>query len=194
MFSLPNCFQNLRAGCANWTLNYCITMTIQWINYLLLSCLLSFLLTLHCLEYKKINKRCSLLIFKRNRVQILTLSVVLTTNLFIKINFTWDYLDLLLLVFAQLLRFVIWSLCLLNFMKSATSLVPNPRIKVIIRFLKIYIYIGVAFYVSYGITLIFIKEFKNKYILNCKSPEFIIQASFATLTLSIFHYYAVQVT
>ena len=166
----------------------------MWINYVILTCLLAFLLTLHCLMYKKINKRWSFQIFKRNRVQILTLSVILTSCLLIKLTFIEDYLDLLLLVFAQLLRFVIWSLVLLNFMKSATSLVLKPSIKRGIKFLKIYIYIGLFVYVAYGTTLILIKELTDKYILSCKSREFIIQASFLLLILVVFHYYAVQVT
>ena len=69
---------------------------------------------------------------------------------------------------------MIWSLVLLNFMKSATTLVLKQSIKRGIYLLKIYIYIGVAFYVSFGITLIIIKEVKNKYLLSCKSREFVV--------------------
>ena len=85
---------------AHWDKTYCISKTIQWINYVILTCLLSFLLTLHCIMYRKINKRWSFLIFKRNRVQILTLSVILTSSLLIKLTFMMDYMDLVLLVFA----------------------------------------------------------------------------------------------
>ena len=104
--------------------------------------------------YRKINKRWSWLIFKRNRVQILTLGVVLTGSLLTKLTFMMDYTDLLLLIFSQMLRFVIWSLTLMNFMKSATALIPNPAIKTTIRFLKIYMYIGIFFYVGFGIALV----------------------------------------
>ena len=59
-------------------------------------------------------------------------------------------------------------------MQSATTLVIKQSIKRGIYLLKIYIYIGVVFYVSFGITLIVIKEIKDKYLLTCKSQEFII--------------------
>ena len=93
-----------------------------------------------------------------------------------------------------MLRFVIWSLTLMNFMKSATSLVPNPAIKLIIKCLRIYIYIGVGFYVSFGITLVLMQELLSEDILSCKSREFIVQSSFLILILIVFHYYAAQVT
>ena len=105
-----------------------------------------------------------------------------------------DYLDLVLLLFAQLLRFIIWSLTLMNFMKSATSLVVNPTIKLIIKCLRIFIYVVVGIYVAFGITLVLMATLKQTDILNCKSPEFITQNSFLILTLMVFYYYAVQVT
>ena len=82
----------------------------------------------------------------------------------------------------------------MNFMKSATSLVPNPAIKLIIKCLRIYIYFGIGFYVSFGITLVLMQELLSKDILSCKSREFIVQSSFLILILIIFHYYAAQVT
>ena len=105
-----------------------------------------------------------------------------------------DYFDLLMLIASQLLRFVIWSLTLMNFMKSATSLVTNPAIKLIIKCLRIYIYVGVTLYVAFGIWLVLEKELSSEDILDCKSKEFIVQSSFLLLILVIFYYYAVQVT
>lgn len=171
---MPNCYQNVRAGSQNWEMMYCVTETIQWVIYLVLTALLTFLLTLHCILYRKVNKKCSFRVFKRNRVQILSLSVVLTTILLIKETFMMAYADLVLLVFAQLLRFVIWSLTLLNFMKSATSLIPNPAIKLTITFLKTYMYIGTAFYIGFGIALVLKQELSEEDILSCKSMEFVI--------------------
>ena len=52
----------------HWSRVYCYAKTIEWVNYFILTCLLSFLLTLHCIMYKRINQRCSLQILKRNRV------------------------------------------------------------------------------------------------------------------------------
>lgn len=68
VFTIANCFQNVEQGTEGWFLVQCVTMTIEWANYLILSCLLAFLLTLHCLMYTKINKRCSVRVLKRNRV------------------------------------------------------------------------------------------------------------------------------
>ena len=91
-------------------------------------------------------------------MQILTLGLILTVSMSIKLTFMMDYADLVILIFAQLLRFVIWSLTLLNFMKSVTSLIVNPAIKVMIRCLQIYMYAGAAFYVCYGIVLVILSE------------------------------------
>ena len=52
----------------HWTMEYCVFKTAEWTNYLVLSGFLAFLLAGHCIMYKKVNKRWSWLIFKRNRV------------------------------------------------------------------------------------------------------------------------------
>ena len=52
----------------------------------------------------------------------MVLSLFLTMSQFLKMTFLMDYAELLLLLFAQLLRFVIWSLTLKNFMKSGMDL------------------------------------------------------------------------
>ena len=78
----------------------------------------------------------------------------------------------------------------MNFMKSATSLIPNPALKLIIKCLQMYLYLGIAFYVGFGIALVLAQELSKEDILNCKSNEFIVQSSFLLLILIIFHYYA----
>ena len=108
---------------AHWTYVSCVSDTVQWFIYFVLSCLLAFLLSLHFLMYTKINKRCSFRVLKRNRVQILVLSLTLTMAMFVKLTFMLDFASLVLLLFAQLLRFLIWSLTLINFLKSGIELV-----------------------------------------------------------------------
>ena len=125
---------------------------------------------------------------------MLTLSVLLTGCMFIKLTFIMDYGDLILLVFAQLLRFLIWSVTLLNFMKSATSLVINPAIKIVIKWLRILTYFGLVVFIGYGITLMLIKEIGDRTILSCKSREFIVQSAFLLMILGVFHYFAIKVT
>ena len=100
VFAIANCFQNVNHGMAHWDRTYCITKSIEWGGYFVLSCLLGFLLALHCIMYKKINRRCSFKIFKRNHVQILTLSLILTVTLFIKLSFMMEWGDLVLLLMA----------------------------------------------------------------------------------------------
>ena len=56
VFAIQNCYQNVKHGSANWDIIYCIGKTVEWVNYFLLSILLAFLLSLHCLMYKRINK------------------------------------------------------------------------------------------------------------------------------------------
>lgn len=58
----------------------CVSETIEWTGFITLCALLSFLLALHCIMYKKINKRWSFRVFKRNRVQVLTFGVILTAS------------------------------------------------------------------------------------------------------------------
>jgi len=47
---------------------YCLGETLLWLGFLILGIMIGFLLTLHCLLYKKVNKRCSWRILGRNRV------------------------------------------------------------------------------------------------------------------------------
>lgn len=84
----------------HWNVGYCLCKTIEWFNYFALSALLTVLLILHCIMYKKINRKLSLSIFRRNRIQILSLSLLMTTILFIKLTFIMDYADLVLLLMA----------------------------------------------------------------------------------------------
>ena len=105
-----------------------------------------------------------------------------------------DYADLVMLLFAQLSRFLIWALMLLNFIKSATSLTVNPTLKATIRWLKMYIYIGVLIFVAYAVIIILMNELEDRDILDCNSREFMIQNAMALILLIVFIYYAIQVT
>ncbi len=78
----------------------------------------------------------------------------MTGAMFIKITFVLDYADLVLLVFAQLLRFIIWSLTLKNFIESAASLVLDEKIHLTIKALKIAIYVGLIVYIAYGVLVV----------------------------------------
>jgi len=68
------------------------------------------------------------------------------------------YADLFLLILGQLLRFLIWSLCLLNFMKSASSLVVSGGFRASIGAISVVMYSGVLFYVVFGITLVVMND------------------------------------
>lgn len=145
--------------------------------------------------YKKINKRWGWRVFKRNRVQILSLSVILTAVMFIKMTFMMDYADLVLLVLAQLLRFLIWCLMLLNFIRSATELVSDQAlIKFTIRCLKIIIYIGTVVYIAYAISVIVAQRINHEDIVTCKNREFIVQSSLLLLIMAIFIYFGFNVS
>ena len=175
VFEIANCFQNVNHDMANWTYAYCITKTIEWVNFLILSILIGFLLALHCIMYKRVNKRWSFLVFKRNRVQILTMSLLMTSVMFVKMTFMMEYADLVLLLLAQLFRFIVWSLTLINFMKSGMDLmVRSKAIKVTLRVLKWSIVAGTCFFSAYAIYLIFEEEVNDADVLSCGSAEFTI--------------------
>ena len=114
-------------------------------------------------------------------------------SMFIKLTFVLDYADLVLLVFAQLLRFIIWSLTLKNFMQSAASLVLDEKIQLTIKALKIAIYVGLVVYIAYGVLVVLAQELTNEDILDCHSQEFIIQNAVLGLILIVFIYYAFKV-
>ena len=137
--------------------------------------------------YKKINKRWSFRVFKRNRVQVLTFGVILTASQFIKITFMWDYGDLLILLLGQLLRFLIWSLTLRNFLKSGMDLmIKTYAVKIIIRVLQVSIVVGACFFVGYAVYLVVQESVYNANVLTCQSPEFVIQASLNLAIVIIF--------
>ena len=146
----------MNAGEPGWNQGYCIADTFEWVNYFILSVFLSFLLAMHCIMYKRINKKWSWRILKRNRVQVLILSLSLVIIYFIKETFIFIWADLLIIVIGQLLRFLIWSLTLMNFMKSVTSLFVNPRFKLILKFLRLYVVVGTLIFVAYAITLVLV--------------------------------------
>ena len=170
VFAIQNCFQNLAHDMQNWTKMYCAGKLIQWINFFVLSCLLGFLLALHCIMYTKINKRWSFKVFKRNRVKILSMSLLLTTIQFFKMTFMMDYADLLLLLGAQFLRFSIWTLTLINFLKSGMDLmIRTASVKLILYLLKVSAIIVAGLFISYAAYLVFF----NHHVLTCKSVEFV---------------------
>lgn len=76
----------------------------------------------------------------------------------VKMTFLMDYFDLVLLVLAQLLRFLIWSLTLKNFMESAASLVVDQKIKQVIKALTLANYIGLLLYITYGVLVVVAQE------------------------------------
>ena len=114
--------------------------------------------------------------------------------LFIKLTFNFDLLSLVIIVVGQLLRFNIWSLALMNFMKSVASLIKSRRVKFIIKCLNLYVVIATCGFVGYSISLIVIEQATAHEILSCKSYEFITQSTLLIIVLTIFHYFAVQVT
>lgn len=86
---------------------------------------------------------------------------------------------------------------LLNFVKSATSLVTGDAIKLIVKTLTISIYVVAGLEVSYITILVCVAWFTDVTeddILSCKQPEFIIQATLLLVVLIIFYYYAYRVT
>ena len=86
---------------------------------------------------------------------VLVLGLLLTTSQFLKMTFMMDYAELLLLLFAQLLRFVIWSLTLKNFMKSGLDLLHQwSGAKLTLKILRLFIYTGTICICGYGIYLI----------------------------------------
>lgn len=166
---------------------YCLGRTIQWVNYFILSCLLGFLLALHCIMYKKLNKRWSCRVFKRNRVQVLSLSLLLTTIQFFKMTFMMDYADLFMLLLAQLIRFLIWALTLRNFLKSGMDLMVKTSVtKLIVFVTKVSTIVGATFFTLYGIYMLVEENFEHKDVLSFRSPEFIIQASLNMFIVLIF--------
>ena len=145
--------------------------------------------------YKKINKRWSFRVFKRNRVQVLTFGVILTASQIISKTFMWDYGDLLILLFGQLLRFLIWAFTLRNFLKSGMDLmIKTSAIKIIIQVLRISTVLGACFFVGYAIYLIVQESVYNKNVLTCQSPEFVIQASLNLAIVIIFLFSACSTT
>lgn len=176
----------------HWDRGYCISKAIEWANYFVLSALLTFLLVLHCIMYKKINRKLSFRIFARNRIQIILLSLLMTVTLFVKLTFIMDYADLVLLLMAQMLRFIIWSLTLMNFMKSGLDLVESESVKVWLKALKIASVVGAACFLGYASFLIYQERNNNKDVLNCKSTEFLSQSFLLVIIVSIFFFFTVR--
>ena len=102
--------------------------------------------------------------------------------MFVKLTFMLQFASLVLLLFAQLLRFLIWSLTLINFLKSGIELVSyqpvsnhytgnlstdgvdqgaatQPAVpalrRISLKMLHIFTWIGVALFGAYAVFLIF---------------------------------------
>ena len=59
------------------------------------------------------------------------------------------------IVLAQLLRFLIWTLTLINFMKSGMALVRSKSTKVTLKILYVFTYVGAIIMTGYGIYVMF---------------------------------------
>ena len=137
--------------------------------------------------YKKINKRLSWLVMKRNRVQVLTFSILLTFIQFIKLTFIWDSADLFMVLVAQLSRFLVWALTLRNFLKSGMDLMLKTKVtRTIIFVTKVSTILGAVFFTAFGVYMWIEANFYDKDVLSCKSPEFVTQSSFNLIIVLIF--------
>ena len=56
VFYVPNCIQNAKHNPEDWSMVYCATRCVEWINYFILACFLTFLLVIHCIMYKKVER------------------------------------------------------------------------------------------------------------------------------------------
>ena len=83
------------------------------------------------------------------------------------------YTDLVLLLLAQLLRFLIWSLTLRNFIKSGMELLV-VKTRLILMSLTSSIVAGGCFFTGYIVYLLIMKTVYDEDVLSCKSPEFVI--------------------
>ena len=122
------------------------------------------------------------------------LSIVLTVTMFIKMTFMMDYADLVLLLIAQLLRFLIWSLTLMNFMKSMLDLLESQSVKLTLKILRGFSFFGAACFSAYGCYLIIEKKLNDLDVLSCKSNEFVVQSIFLIVLVTVFFICAVKIT
>ena len=124
---------------------------------------------------------------KRNRVQVLTFSILLTLIQFIKLTFIWNSGDLFLVLVAQLSRFLVWSLTLRNFLKSGVDLMLKTQVtRTIIFVTKVSTILGAIFFTAFGVYMWIMANFYDKDVLSCKSPEFVTQSSFNLIIVLIF--------
>ena len=86
-----------------------------------------------------------------------------------------DYGDLVLLLMAQFMRFLIWSFTLQNFLKSGMDLmIRTYTVKMILKILRVSIIGGACFFIGFAIYLIVQESAYDKNVLSCQSPEFVI--------------------
>ena len=114
--------------------------------------------------------------------------------MFIKLTFMMDYADLVLLLFAQFLRFLIWSLTLTNFLKSTMDLITSKGTKMTLKILRFCIIGGGCFFVAYAVYMICQEQVSDKDVLSCKTLEFITQSTFNMVLVGIFLGFAWKTT
>ena len=79
-----------------------------------------------------------------------------------------------MLLAAQMLRFIIWSLTLLNFLKSSMELmVRTNTIALILKVVKISTWVGAAAFTAYAIFLMTEENKFGKDVLSCHTVEFV---------------------
>ena len=78
-------------------------------------------------------------------------------------------------------------------MQSAGSLSTINSVKLTIKALKIFIFVGSAIYITFSFGLLIVDWFPNTK-LTCKNIEFTIQNSMLTLLILVFNYFAYKVT
>ena len=92
-----------------------------------------------------------------------------------------------MLLIAQISRFIIWALTLRNFLKSGMDLMIKTKVtKMIIFVTKLSTILGAVFFTAYGVYMFVEANFYDKDVLDCKSPEFVIQSSFNLIIVLIF--------
>ena len=78
-------------------------------------------------------------------------------------------------------------------MQSAATLILDPKIKVTINALRVFVAIGSITYMVYGVILIVLGEKVDGHEFDCHNKEFIIQNSLLIFILIIFYYFACKV-
>ena len=83
-------------------------------------------------------------------------------------------------------------------MKSGMDLLQEEKYQKMLKFLYLFMYVGVAVFIAYAIYLIIREKAYRRandldYVLNCKSKEFIVQSLFLLAICSCFLICAIKV-